>query len=176
MLRALLREAGINIGDALFVNVVSCMPGVGKGVRKPGKGEVEACTPNRRAQVDIGGDGLLLLGNTALETVRPDLKIGQVRGRFFTDGERVCMATYHPAAILRNKGYLGPVRADLTTWAKWLADSWSLPLGDRCLICASDVAHYDGNGFGYCTVHWKKGERAWQMTKKVTTVKTKLFQ
>ena len=104
LLRGWLREVGINPLDCGYLNVVSCMTG------KPTPEEVTACAPNVTLQLSaLDPAYVLVLGQTALDCLCPvrSLTIGKMRGRCWriNSAEKSvwAMATYHPAAVLRNR-------------------------------------------------------------------------
>lgn len=105
LLRKWLGEAGFNERDVSFVNVVSCYPG-----RTPTGREVEACRSNLAAQLAyLNCKWLLVLGGVALNALlSPGVgRITDLRGLWFRPdgvGEgTVALATWHPAAVLRNR-------------------------------------------------------------------------
>jgi DNA polymerase-1 len=62
---------------------------------------------------------VLVLGNTAVQALLGQGKmISKVRGQWFEVGKLKCMATYHPAAILRNHRLFTHFATDLENWAK----------------------------------------------------------
>jgi len=94
-----------------IANVVKCRP---PNNRAPTEEEREACLPHLRAQARILDPALVvLLGATAVQAlVDPGARISQVRGRWLSWEGRPCMATYHPAALLRNPALKKPVWED----------------------------------------------------------------
>lgn len=171
LLRALLTEVGIWPDDVMFANVVSCMPkadpeGRRIAVRAPTDAEVIACRENLAAQIHAADtDYVLLIGGSALNAWRKDLKISRVHGQVFVwDGQWVVMPIYHPAAILRDRGLKAPTLADLTKWTGIVKGEvpWSDALGEMCIRCPEWIWHLDPDGVGYCREHWKRYGDNWQ--------------
>jgi uracil-DNA glycosylase family 4 len=99
--------------DEVFIcNVVKCRPPEN---RKPLPDEIEACMPYLRRQLAIIRPRVILtLGGTAAEAmlgVRQSL--GQLRGRVHTYDGIPLVATYHPAALLRNPNWKKPTWDDV---------------------------------------------------------------
>src|SRR5205823_6842622 len=92
-----------------WANVVSCFP---HGT--PSRTHVSACAPNLQAQLSVLEPRyLLILGGVALSAWQPDVKIGEARGHWwvaqggvdvYPEGIVWALATYHPAAVLRDRG------------------------------------------------------------------------
>ncbi len=88
--------------DAVYIaNVVKCRPPQN---RAPKEEEAQACLPYLFAQIElINPELILLLGATALNFVLdPKLRITQSRGKWFELNGRPVIATFHPAALLRD--------------------------------------------------------------------------
>lgn len=111
MLRQMIEANGYERKQAVVMNVVCCRPPKN---RTPNIEEIEACQPNYEAQLELSGAWVvLLMGQSALNRYRPDVKIGAGRGRPFWMEGRVFIPTYHPAYILRNRSSKGVTQADI---------------------------------------------------------------
>lgn len=180
LLRAMLGTVGLNVESVMFANVVSCWPkdASGKGTRAPTDKEAMACRGNLIGQVllSVQHPYVLLVGGTALRSVRPDLKVSRVHGQVFlwnveveeeVVGTWVVMPILHPAAILRQRVFKEPTILDLRKWAdivKGELDALSC-LYDTCVICGEWLAHLDPDGIGYCDRHWARHGRDWQQAR-----------
>jgi len=93
---ALNRESGVFIA-----NIVKCRP---PNNRVPKKDEVNTCIPYLEKQIQlINPKIILLLGLTAVKSFTGiDEQMKEIRGKEYEKDGKTVMATYHPAAILRN--------------------------------------------------------------------------
>jgi len=108
----LLQEIGVQ-RDAVFIaNVNRCRP---PGNRDPLRGEVEACNPWMRAQLQIIKPRVVCpLGRFALEAlVDPHLKISRVHGQPLEKGGMLFIPLYHPAAALHRRDLRETLAADM---------------------------------------------------------------
>ncbi len=82
-------------------NVVKCRP---PRNRQPSPEEIQACIGHLRAQVALVQPRVIvLLGATAVSTVLgADYRITRCRGQWFEKKGVSILATYHPAALLRD--------------------------------------------------------------------------
>src|SRR5215213_25432 len=103
-----LESAGIPRADVYVTNVVKHFKFEERGKRRihqtPRKGEVDACLPWLRAELDVvRPEVLVILGATAGKALcGSGFRLGAARGRpLESDLAPVVMATIHPAAILR---------------------------------------------------------------------------
>ena len=109
LLDAALTDAGLTRDEVWITNVVKfrpTSPGVGRGLknRAPTRAESALFLPWLEDELDvIAPKALVCLGATAAQAViGAPLKILSQRGQWFTGREgRPCMATYHPAFLLR---------------------------------------------------------------------------
>ena len=87
--------------SAMICNIVKCRP---PGNRTPTMEEGEKCLPYLRAQVDIVRPGIIVcLGATAVRhIIGPAERITRVRGQWLERKGYWIIATYHPAALLRD--------------------------------------------------------------------------
>jgi len=107
----MLNSCGYEREQAIVMNVVACRPPKN---RTPDIEEVEACSPHFDAQLELSGAWVVaLLGQSALNRIRPGQKIGNARGKPFWQEGRIWVPTYHPAYVLRNRNARGLVEADL---------------------------------------------------------------
>lgn len=167
VLRNYMNLAGIDVDRVMFSNVVCKEPrdSFGKN-RPPSDDEIKYCHWHFEELLTISGRFVLLVGATALNTFRPDLKVTKVHGRVMVwRNQFIVMPVVHPAAILRNPNLSGELQQDLIKWGKVvkLGDQSALGLVGaeaKCGWCDSSAGLiYDADGVGYCSVHKKKGQR-----------------
>jgi len=111
LLDKILVAAELDRQQAYITNVVKCRP---PGNRLPNPDEVKACRPYLEAQIHLLAPRIIIcLGAAAAQTViDPKARITQIHGRWFNrDGVKL-MATFHPAALLRNPNYKRPAWED----------------------------------------------------------------
>ncbi|HSW11094.1 MAG TPA: uracil-DNA glycosylase [Bacillota bacterium] len=111
LLDRILAAADFRREDVFITNVVMCRP---PGNRVPLPGEVAACRPwlDRKLAI-IRPRIILCLGALAVQTlIETGLPVGRARGRWFERDESFILATYHPAAVLRDPGKRRPVWED----------------------------------------------------------------
>ena len=84
-----------------IANIVKCRP---PHNRDPKPEEQELCIDWLRQQVSLIRPKIIVcLGRIAgQKLIKPDLRITREHGIFFKKGNTLMMATYHPAALLRN--------------------------------------------------------------------------
>lgn len=164
LLRAVLKNNGIDPDAIVIMNTVCCRP---PGNRAPTVDEMTACRANYDAQVAVAKpEWILVLGATALSSVRSDLKISQVRGRPFVQSiarwpippayERtpVYVPTYHPSAALRGKDQLRCLEDDVKLLASMMARPDYLELLPMaCLKCGKDGVCSPADLLVYCDTH-----------------------
>lgn len=111
LLDKILTAAEFNRPEVYITNVVKCRP---PGNRLPNPDEVKACRVYLEAQIRLLQPRLIVcLGSAATQAIiDPKARISQVRGRWFARAGIRIMATYHPAALLRNPDYKRPVWED----------------------------------------------------------------
>ncbi len=111
LLDRILLAAGFRREEVFITNVVMCRP---PGNRVPLPEEVAACRPwLERKLAIIHPEIILCLGALALHTlVEPGLAVGRARGRWLQRDGSLVLATYHPAAVLRDPGKRRPVWED----------------------------------------------------------------
>lgn len=87
--------------DFYICNIIKCRP---PNNRVPLESEAQNCLPYLRAQVALIRPKIIVcLGSTAMKYILgKELKITQDRGRWFEKGQFKIIATYHPAALLRD--------------------------------------------------------------------------
>lgn len=109
VLASLAKLAGLSLQDATVGNAVRCHS---PGNSAPKKEEIAACRTYLEDEIrEIQPDLIVALGATALESLYGKVPLGTVAGQtlYWQDGELAegvvpipLLATYHPAAILRN--------------------------------------------------------------------------
>lgn len=160
LLRRLLYEAGIDADALAWFNTVSCFPN-----RTPTTREIDACTPNRLAQLEVlAPTHLLIAGSVALSTIRSDLKISDVHSRVFSDRPgRWVFPVHHPSAALRNAQLLPILAKDLAKWSDITRSDqpWD-HVSLSCLVCGRLADRYDPDGIGWCDGHAARGMRGWE--------------
>jgi uracil-DNA glycosylase len=112
LLDLLLASIGFPRESVYICNVLKCRPPAN---RNPEPAEVQACSPYLLRQVELVRPRVILAcgafaAQTLLDTSVP---IGRLRGGSHAYGGVPLVPTYHPAALLRNPGWIRPVWEDL---------------------------------------------------------------
>lgn len=113
LLDQILAAGGFDRKSQVYIaNIVKCRPPEN---RVPKPEERQACLPYLYEQIELVDPKILiLLGATALQgLIDPEGKIGRERGHWLQWQGRWVMATYHPAALLRNSKLKEPVWQDI---------------------------------------------------------------
>ncbi|MFL5538200.1 MAG: uracil-DNA glycosylase [Longimicrobiaceae bacterium] len=112
LLDLLLMTVGFPRETVYICNVLKCRP---PGNRNPAPDEVEACSPYLLKQVELVRPKVIMaFGTFAAQTLLgTDVAIGKLRGRVHTYRGTPLVPTYHPAALLRNPGWVRAVWDDL---------------------------------------------------------------
>ena len=111
LLNKILAAAEFTRHETYIANVVKCRP---PGNRLPSPDEVKECRKYLEAQIRIIKPKIIVcLGSLACQTViDPKAKISLTRGKWFIRNGVKIMASYHPAALLRNESYKRPTWED----------------------------------------------------------------
>lgn len=112
LLDLLLMTAGFPRERVYICNVLKCRPPMN---RNPLPDEVEACNPYLLRQVElVKPRAILAFGTFAAQTLLgTDVSIGRLRGKVHHYQGVPLIPTYHPAALLRNPGWVRAVWDDL---------------------------------------------------------------
>ncbi len=106
LLNKILAAMGLRRDEVYIANVVKCRP---PGNRTPLPEEIIRCIPFLWKQIElIDPRFIVALGATAANALlKGNYKMGEIRGRAIprANGKRTLIATYHPAALLRNPGW-----------------------------------------------------------------------
>jgi len=118
LLNQMLREhAGINRSECYITNVAKCRPPEN---RTPTRTEIKTCVEAYLlAEIEkVAPKWVLVLGNAALQGVIGKSGITKHRGTRFEFPDFTVMASFHPAAVLRNPRYGSELQADLERFGK----------------------------------------------------------
>lgn len=167
LLRAIMRDVGLDPDDVLWLNTVSCHPKKAVNTRTPTEAEQLWCRDNMLDQLQLGNtEYVLLVGATAVKAFRSDIRVTDHHGLIFIWQRRyVVMPIIHPAAALRRQHYKKAIAQDLERWGEILYDRLHLTaLSDRCIKCRSGAQYRDPDGVAYCWEHWRKynGMKTWE--------------
>jgi uracil-DNA glycosylase len=112
LLDLLLLSVGFPRESVYICNVLKCRP---PGNRNPLPDEVEACSPYLLRQLELVRPRVIVaFGTFAAQTLLgTDVAIGKLRGRVHAYRGTPLVPTYHPAALLRNPGWVRAVWDDL---------------------------------------------------------------
>ncbi len=114
LLDRILAAAGLLREEVYIANMVKCRPPKN---RNPGVGEIKACFPWLRRQVNlIDPLFILLMGRVPAQAfLGSDAAISRVRGQWHSWEGYLVLPTYHPAALLRDPSRKKPVWDDIRT-------------------------------------------------------------
>ena len=112
LLDLLLASVGFPRESVYICNVLKCRP---PGNRNPEPEEIEACSPYLRRQIELIGPRVILtVGTFPTQTLLGSREpISRLRGRVHEYQGTPLIPTFHPAAVLRNPGWIRPVWEDL---------------------------------------------------------------
>lgn len=160
LVREWLGNAGWDVGtEVAFVNAVSCYPN-----RTPTSDEVDACTANLRNQLNhLSCRRLLVFGGVAVQALlNTTVRVGEVRGlwwrvhRIADLGQTWALATWHPAAVLRNRKLEFEAWDDVSYMSLMIQRGYNPTLGSFCVKCNSPTVDYKDD-IPYCKRHRPKG-------------------
>lgn len=113
LLDLLLASVGLSRRDSVYIcNVLKCRP---PGNRNPMPDEIEACTPYLERQIElVAPEVILAVGGFAAQFITGrQVALGRLRGEIYDYRGVPAVVTYHPAALLRNRGWTQAVWDDL---------------------------------------------------------------
>ncbi len=112
LLDKIIDAAGFTMDEVYIANIVKCRP---PGNRNPSPEEAAACRPWLLKQIELLNPAIIvLLGSVALQNmINPQARITRERGKWILKQGIYCMATYHPAALLRDANKKRPVWEDI---------------------------------------------------------------
>jgi DNA polymerase len=111
ILDELLKKAGIERSQVFITNIVKCRP---PNNRVPKEDELTACRPYLDRQIAlIKPKVICILGRTAYSALLGGSSITANRGKIVERAGQKYFLTFHPAAVIYNKGLLSALEADL---------------------------------------------------------------
>jgi len=113
LLDKLLAEVGLDRTKNIYIaNMVKCRP---PGNRNPSAEEMESCKDKLYRQIKLLAPKIVVcLGKVpACGLIKKDFKITAEHGHWFKIKSTFVMATFHPAALLRNPHFTPGCQADL---------------------------------------------------------------
>ena len=111
ILDELLKKAGIERSQVFITNIVKCRP---PNNRVPKEDELTACRPYLDRQIAlIKPKVICILGRTAYSSLLGGSSITASRGKIVERAGQKYFLTFHPAAVIYNKGLLSALEADL---------------------------------------------------------------
>jgi len=113
LLDLLLATVGLSRESSVYIcNVIKCRPPEN---RNPRPDEIQACTPYLERQIElVKPEAILAVGTFAGQFLaRSDRPLGKLRGEVYSYEGIPVVVTYHPAALLRNSGWIRPTWDDL---------------------------------------------------------------
>jgi DNA polymerase len=112
LLDRLLAAVGLGREGVFICNVLKCRP---PGNRNPEPEEIERCSPYLVRQLElVDPEVVIAFGTFAARTLLDSREsLGKLRERTHLYRGRPLIVTYHPAALLRNPGWIRPTWEDL---------------------------------------------------------------
>jgi DNA polymerase len=113
LLDLMLASVDLSRKDSVYIcNVIKCRP---PGNRNPQADEIQSCTPFLRRQLElVTPQALLAVGTFAAQFLTGTNKaLGKLRGEVHSYQGVPVVVTYHPAALLRNAGWVQATWDDL---------------------------------------------------------------
>lgn len=127
LLTKIIQAMNFQRGDVYIANIVKCRPPEN---RTPEPGEIAACLPFLERQIAVVQPRVIvLLGNTPLHALLPQVKTGitRTRGTWLDHDGIPVMPTYHPSYLLRNPKGKREVWKDMQAVMQRLAQGADAP-------------------------------------------------
>lgn len=104
LLNDILKAINLERNEVYIANILKCRP---PGNRDPQPFEMETCIPYLHKQIELINPKIILcLGRVAANgLLNKKLSLGDLRNNIYEFNGIKVMATYHPAALLRNPGW-----------------------------------------------------------------------
>ncbi len=121
LLDRILSAVKIERKEVYIANVIKCRP---PGNRLPFQSEIDHCLPHLEKQIELINPQIVVcLGALSMRTlIDKNASITRSRGRWHEIGGRRFMATFHPAALLRDPGKKRDVWEDFIEIVKYYHD------------------------------------------------------
>lgn len=122
LLDLMLASVDLSRRDSVYIcNVLKCRP---PGNRDPMQDEIELCAPYLKRQIElVAPEVILAVGTFSAKLLTGATKpLGQLRGEIYSYEGVPLIVTYHPAALLRNRGWTRPAWDDLQLLRQVLDD------------------------------------------------------
>lgn len=156
-LRAMLKGAGLNVNDAMFMYVNACY-----SPDKAKEEEQAACRENLFAQLQASWcQMVLLVGANAIRAWRHDMKVERVTGNVYVwDDQFIVIPAPHPGSLKHNAELKLPMERAVRTLASIVSGETPAlsHMDDICIHCDTYLSHIDADGVGYCDEHWQAGK------------------
>ncbi len=112
LLNRILEAIDFRREDVYIANILKCRP---PGNRDPQPGEVDACEPYLHRQIELIQPVVICaLGRIAAQTLlKTKMPLGKLREKIHQYQGRPLVATFHPAALLRNQKWKRPTWEDV---------------------------------------------------------------
>ena len=122
LLDLMLASIDLSRRDSVYIcNVIKCRP---PGNRDPMQDEIELCSPYLKRQIElVAPEVILAVGTFSGKLLTGATKpLGRLRGKIYSYEGVPLIVTYHPAALLRNRGWTRPAWDDLQLLRQVLDD------------------------------------------------------
>ncbi|MFV2006273.1 MAG: uracil-DNA glycosylase, partial [Longimicrobiales bacterium] len=113
LLDLMLASIDLSRRDSVYIcNVLKCRP---PGNRDPMQDEIDQCSPYLKRQIElVAPEVILAVGTFSAKLLTGTTKpLGRLRGEIYSYEGVPLIVTYHPAALLRNRGWTRSAWDDL---------------------------------------------------------------
>lgn len=122
LLTKILEAINLSRDEVYIANIIKCRPPEN---RRPEKDEIAQCEPYLQKQIELIKPAFILaLGLTAVNTLfKKNHQMQDIRGKVMNYHGVSLLATYHPAALLRNPNWKKPAWEDVQL-LRTMYDEW----------------------------------------------------
>lgn len=129
LLTKILEAINLSRDEVYIANIIKCRPPEN---RRPEKDEIAQCEPYLQKQIELIKPAFILaLGLTAVNTLfKKNHQMQDIRGKVMNYHGVSLLATYHPAALLRNPNWKKPAWEDVQL-LRSMYDEWKKSQGEK---------------------------------------------
>jgi DNA polymerase len=129
LLTKILEAINLSRDEVYIANIIKCRPPEN---RRPEKDEIAQCEPYLQKQIELIKPAFILaLGLTAVNTLfKKNHQMQDIRGKVMNYHGVSLLATYHPAALLRNPNWKKPAWEDVQL-LRSMYDEWKKDQGEK---------------------------------------------